>query len=72
MTPDFTEVCGRPAIFGYQNQESMSPLPAFRTDMRIMGGNACWLDPRMNGNCTYATDGGTSADPVICTMTATG
>ncbi|GAA0977302.1 hypothetical protein GCM10009551_013690 [Nocardiopsis tropica] len=70
MIPDFTEVCGRSAISGYQNQGSMSPFPTFRTDMRILDGDAYWLDPRMNGNCTY-TNGGTPADPVICTMTTT-
>lgn len=38
--------------------------------MRILDGDAYWLDPRMNGNCTY-TNGGTPADPVICTMITT-
>ena len=71
MIPDFTEVCGRSAMSGYQNQGSMNRFGAFMTDMRIMDGDAYWLDPRMSGTCLYTTDWGTPADPVICLMATT-
>ncbi|WP_017573270.1 hypothetical protein [Nocardiopsis halotolerans] len=70
MIPDFTEVCGRSAMSGRQNQGSMNRFPAFRRDMRIMDRDAYWLDPGMSGNCIYTTEWGTPADPVICDMTA--
>ncbi|MGW8437808.1 hypothetical protein ACWGKS_21895 [Nocardiopsis sp. NPDC055879] len=71
LFPEFTEFCGRSAISGNQNQGSMNRFPVFREEMRLMDGDAYWLDPRMDGNCTYTTDWGTPADPVICTMTTT-
>ena len=69
LIPKFTEFCGRSAISGNQNQGSMNRFPTFRSEMRIMDGDAYWLDPHINGNCTYTTDWGTPAAPVICTMT---
>jgi hypothetical protein len=68
--PTFTEVCGRSAISGMHNQESMgNNFATFMRDMRIMDKDACWLDTRMDdgGTCTYGTGGG---QPVICKLTA--
>lgn len=69
LVPDFTEVCGRSAMSGNQNQGSMNRFPTFRMNMRIMDEDAYWLDPRMSGDGLYTTDVGTPADPVICDMT---
>lgn len=69
--PDFTEVCGRSAMSGNQNQGSMNRFGTFMRDMRIMDKDAYWLDTRMTGNCLYTTDWGTPEPPVICTMTTT-
>ncbi|MFF2302861.1 hypothetical protein ACFVVP_10205 [Streptomyces sp. NPDC058128] len=68
--PTFTEVCGRSAISGMHNQESMgNHFATFMRDMRIMDKDAYWLDTRMNdgGTCAYGTGGG---QPVICKLTA--
>lgn len=68
--PTFTEVCGRSAISGMHNQESMgNHFATFMRDNRIMDKDAYWLDTRMNdgGTCTYGIGGG---QPVICKLTA--
>ncbi|MFF4013754.1 hypothetical protein [Streptomyces sp. NPDC001843] len=66
--PTFKEVCGRSAISGMHNQESMgNHFASFMREMRIMDKDAYWLDTRMTpGNtCLYG-----SATPVICKLTA--
>ncbi|MFH8410559.1 hypothetical protein ACH4FX_38160 [Streptomyces sp. NPDC018019] len=66
--PTFKEVCGRSAISGMHNKESMgSHFAKFMREMRITDKDAYWLDTRMTpGNtCLYA-----SAAPVICKLTA--
>ncbi|MEU5915232.1 hypothetical protein [Streptomyces sp. NPDC047141] len=68
--PTFGEVCGRSAISGMHNQESMgNHFATFMRDMRLMDKDAYWLDTRMNdgGTCAYGTGGG---QPVICKLTA--
>ncbi|MFF1760990.1 hypothetical protein [Streptomyces sp. NPDC058266] len=68
--PTFTEVCGRSAISGMHNQESMgNHFATFMRDNRIMDKDPYWLDTRMDdgGTCTYGTGGG---QPVICKLTA--
>lgn len=66
--PHFNEVCGRSAISGVHNQESMgSNFASFMKQMRIMDRDAYWLDTRMTGNCD-PTDG--TGKPFRCTMTA--
>ncbi|NED32234.1 hypothetical protein [Streptomyces sp. SID8499] len=68
--PAFTEVCGRSAISGMHNQESMgNHFATFMRDNRIMDRDAYWLDTRMDdgGTCTYGIGGG---QPVICKLTA--
>ncbi|MEV7867823.1 hypothetical protein AB0P17_17345 [Streptomyces sp. NPDC088124] len=69
--PTFKEVCGRSAISGMHNQESMgSHLATFMPDMRIMDQDAYWPDTRMSaGNtCLYGTPG--NGEPVLCKLTA--
>ncbi|MFD5074411.1 hypothetical protein [Streptomyces sp. NPDC058371] len=69
--PTFKEVCGRSAISGMHNQESMgNHFATFMRDMRIMDKDAYWLDTRMSpgSTCTYGTPG--NGDPVICKLTA--
>lgn len=67
MIPDFAEVCGRSAMSGRQNQESMSVFPQFRAAVRLMDSDAYWVDSRMSGDCRY-TAGGAPVEPVICEM----
>ncbi|MDI3390129.1 hypothetical protein QIS99_28645 [Streptomyces sp. B-S-A8] len=68
--PTFSEVCGRSAISGMHNQESMgNHFATFMRDMRIMDKDAYWLDTRMDdgGTCKYGIGGG---QPVICKLAA--
>ncbi|MEU1939189.1 hypothetical protein ACH49O_36375 [Streptomyces coeruleorubidus] len=68
--PTFSEVCGRSAISGMHNQESMgNHFATFMRDMRIMDKDAYWLDTRMDdgGTCEYGIGGG---QPVICKLAA--
>jgi hypothetical protein len=69
--PTFKEVCGRSAISGMHNQESMgNHFATFMRDMRIMDKDAYWLDTRMSAGstCLYGTPG--NGEPVICKLTA--
>ncbi|WP_329432086.1 hypothetical protein OG564_03855 [Streptomyces sp. NBC_01280] len=66
--PTFKEVCGRSAISGKENQESMGGhFSAFMKDMRLRDKDAYWLDTRMTPGITCHNGGGT---PVICKLTA--
>ncbi|MFE2988946.1 hypothetical protein [Streptomyces sp. NPDC059262] len=66
--PMFKEVCGRSAISGKENQESMGGhFSAFMMDMRLRDKVAYWLDTRMTPGITCHNGGGT---PVICKLTA--
>ncbi|MFC5654277.1 hypothetical protein [Streptomyces nogalater] len=68
--PTFSEVCGRSAISGMHNQESMGGHFAnFMKQMRIKDKDAYWLDTRMDdgGTCRYGVGGG---QPVICQLAA--
>ncbi|MCX5083992.1 hypothetical protein ACFC18_40195 [Streptomyces sp. NPDC056121] len=67
--PTFTEVCGRSAISGMHNQQSMGGhFGKFMKDMRIMDKDAYWLDTRMTPGITCLNGGST---PVICKLTPT-
>lgn len=67
--PTWHEVCGRSAISGVHNQQSMGArFSAFMQDMRIMDKDPYWLDTRMSGQCKYLDP--PPGSPVICTMTA--
>jgi hypothetical protein len=47
--PTFSEVCGRSAVSGMHNQESMgNHFATFMRDMRIMEKDAYWLDTRID------------------------
>jgi hypothetical protein len=69
--PTWTEVCGRSAISDTDNQQSMSPFggsAGFSKKMRLIDGDAYWLNVAMTGDCGTFHPGSTS---VKCTMTAT-
>ncbi|MFB7356119.1 hypothetical protein [Streptomyces gardneri] len=70
--PTFNEVCGRSAISGIHNQESMgNRFVTFMREMRIMDKDAYWVDTRMTAinACLYGAASGLG-DPVICKLTA--
>lgn len=69
--PTLHEVCGRSAISGAQNRDSVGSRNAkFLKDMRIIDGDPYWLDHRMTENCKYKDALGEPILPVICMMTA--
>ncbi|MFG2628180.1 hypothetical protein [Streptomyces sp. NPDC048473] len=66
--PTFKEVCGRSAISGMHNQESMGGrFTKFLKDMRVMDKDAYWLDTRMTPGATCLHG---SIAPVVCTERA--
>ncbi|MGW1278889.1 hypothetical protein ACWD4V_18310 [Streptomyces tsukubensis] len=68
VVPTFHEVCGRSAISGIQNQESMGGnFNNFMKQMRIMDRDAYWLNTRLTGVCE-PTDA--TGQPLTCIMTA--
>ncbi|MGH4036072.1 hypothetical protein ACQB60_45070 [Actinomycetota bacterium Odt1-20B] len=68
QVPTLGEVCGRSAISGIHNQESMGAnFAKFMTQMRIMDKDAYWLDTCMTGKCEPTELDGF---PIRCTMTA--
>ncbi|MET8450232.1 hypothetical protein [Streptomyces sp. NPDC005209] len=65
--PTFKEVCGRSAISGMHNQESMGAhFAKFMSEMRLMDKDAYWLDTRITPGNTCLNSSGT---PVICKLT---
>lgn len=69
--PQYKEVCGRSAISGIHNQQSMGGrFSTFLKDMRIRDKDAYWLDTRMTESCVYDDALGRPIEPVICKMTA--
>ncbi|WP_328315537.1 hypothetical protein [Streptomyces sp. NBC_00388] len=66
--PSVKEVCGRSAISGMHNQQSMGGhFSEFMSAMRLMDKVPYWLDTRMTPGNTCLYDGAT---PAICTSTA--
>ncbi|MET7719172.1 hypothetical protein ABZS89_43980, partial [Streptomyces sp. NPDC005407] len=69
--PQYKEVCGRSAISGIHNQQSVGGrFSTFLKDMRITDKDAYWLDTRMTESCVYDDALGRPIEPVICKMTA--
>ncbi|MGW4201019.1 hypothetical protein [Streptomyces sp. NPDC004726] len=68
--PTFKEVCGRSAMSGIHNQQSMGDAFAkFMRANRIMDKDAYWLDTRMSAGITCLYGSG-NREPVICKLTA--
>ncbi|MFG2627598.1 hypothetical protein [Streptomyces sp. NPDC048473] len=62
--PTFYEVCGRSAISGIHNQESMGTnFATFMKDIRIMDKDAYWLDTRMTESCVHTKRSATRSSP---------
>ncbi len=71
--PTFFEVCGRSAMSGIHNQESMgNRFATFMREMRIMDKDAYFVDTRMTAvnACVYGAASGRPGEPVICKLTA--
>ncbi|WP_200804559.1 carbohydrate-binding protein [Actinacidiphila paucisporea] len=61
--PQWSEVCGRSAIAGSQNSGSMSQFGGFRSNMRLLNGDAYLLDTGITSGCTPV------GRSLTCTMT---
>ncbi|OIV39321.1 hypothetical protein BIV57_00275 [Mangrovactinospora gilvigrisea] len=64
IDPTWTEKCGRSVMSSSQNSGVMSPFGGFITNMRLLKGDAYWMDPNLAADCS------TDALAVKCTMSA--